>query len=99
MNISKVDNTLRILFANPKTSVLITMFLVFYGGFAGPDLPEIILNLFNNPVFWVFILSLIAYKGNNDPKLSILVSICFVVSMDILNKKKLFENFYNDTKM
>lgn len=99
MNISKVDNTLRMLFANPKTSVLITMFLVFYGGLAGPDLPEIILNLFNNPVFRVFILSLIAYKGNNDPKLSILVSICFVVSMDILNKKKLFENFSNDTKM
>ena len=81
------------LFNERKTTVLITMFLVFYGGYASPELPEPVLNLFENPVFRIFILSLIVYKSNSNPTLSILISILFVNLMNSVNKKKLLENF------
>lgn len=92
-SINSVDKTLEKIFNSDRLSVLLVMFLVFYGGLAGPYLPTFILRLFDNPVFRIFILSLIVYKGNNDPKLSLMISIIFIITMDILNKKKLFERF------
>ena len=88
-----IDKLIKPLFDERKTTVLITMFLVFYGGYASPELPEPVLNLFENPVFRIFILSLIVYKSNSNPTLSILISILFVNLMNSVNKKKLLENF------
>ena len=86
-----IDKLIKPLFDDRKTTVLITMFLVFYGGYASPELPEPVLNLFENPVFRIFILSLIVYKSNSNPTLSILISILFVNLMNSVNKKKLLE--------
>lgn len=93
--IKKLDIVLKNLFSNNRTSVLLSMFLVFYGGLAGPKLSNSITELFKNPVFRIFILSLIVYKSNNDPRLSILISLIFVLVLDNINKIKIFENFTN----
>ena len=93
LSIDSVDSFLSYLFGNKRLSVLLTMFLVFYGGMAGPNLPISIEKLFTNPVFRVFILSLIVYKANNDPPLSIMIASSFIIIMDLVNKKKLFESF------
>ena len=93
MIIDKIDSILSKIFKSERLSVLMTMFLVFYGGYASPELPEPVLNLFENPVFRIFILSLILYKGNSDPQLSILVAIVYIVILDSCNKKKISEGF------
>lgn len=68
------------------------MILVFYGGIAAPKLPKFILKLFKMPIFRILILSLIVYKGNSNPTLSIIVAIGFVLIMDKLRKKETFDN-------
>mgnify|MGYP001177743321 CR=1 FL=1 len=81
------------LFKNKRVAVIVTFFLVFYGGAAGPKLPSFIISLFENAVFRVFILSLIVYKGNSNPMLSIMIAVIFTLTMDMINKQKLFEKF------
>tara|TARA_E500000178_G_C16998013_1_gene744210 strand:+ start:204 stop:950 length:747 start_codon:yes stop_codon:yes gene_type:complete len=71
------------------------MFLVFYGGLASPKLPKLIKNLFMLPIFRIFILSLIVYKGNKNPTLSLVVAIGFVLIMDKLKKEETFSNTIN----
>ena len=86
MIIDKIDSILSKIFKSERLSVLMTMFLVFYGGIAAPKLPNLISKLFENPIFRVFILSLILYKGNSDPQLSVLVAIVYIVILDSCNK-------------
>ncbi len=81
------------LFKNKRMAVIVTFFLVFYGGAAGPKLPSFIIELFENPIFRVFILSLIVYKGNSNPMLSIMIAVVFTLMMDMINKQRLFEKF------
>jgi|SaaInlStandDraft_5_1057022.scaffolds.fasta_scaffold00392_3 hypothetical protein len=87
------------LFKNQRVAVMITFFLVFYGGASGPKLPSFIIELFENPIFRVFILSLIVYKGNSNPTLSIMIAVVFTLMMDMINKQKLFEKFTTISKM
>ena len=80
-------------FSDKRISVILTMILVFYGGLAGPKLPTFVLDLFEKPIFRIFILSLIVYKSNSNPTLSILISIIFTSIMNTINNKKKMENF------
>lgn len=72
---------------------MLIFFLVFYGGNAGPKLPQFIVSLFQNPVFRVFVLSLIVYKGNKNPTVAILIAVGFTLIMDRINKQNFSENF------
>lgn len=87
------DNILAPLFKDPRIAVMVTFFLVFYGGLAGPKLPPFVMALFESPVFRIFILSLIVYRGNKNPMIALLVAVGFTLVMDTINKKKLFEKF------
>lgn len=88
-----VDGSLKKIFADKNLSVLVTMFLVFYGGLAAPELPDLISSLFENPIFRVFILSIIVFKGNKTPQLSIMISLCYILILDKITKKKTSESF------
>lgn len=81
------------LFEQGNLSVLLTMFLLLYGGNAKPKLPNFVDKLFNYAVFRIFILSIIVYKGNSNVLHCILISILFVLVMDKMNKRKIMENF------
>ncbi len=74
---------------------ILVYFLVFYGGNAAPKLPNLILSLFENPVFRIFILSLIVYKGNSNPSTAILIAVGFTLVMDRINKQNFSEEFSN----
>ena len=81
------------LFEQGNLSVLLTMFLLLYGGNAKPKLPNFVDKLLNYAVFRIFILSIIVYKGNSNALHCILISILFVLVMDKMNKRKIMENF------
>ena len=91
--IDTLKDVLQFIFIDKRMKVIITFFLVFYGATASPKLPNFILNLFQNEIFRVFILSLIVYKGNSNPTLSILIAFSFVIVMNMINKKKIAEEF------
>jgi len=93
LSLDMFDTFLHPLFKNNRMAVIVTFFLVFYGGSASPKLPTFIVDLFNNSVFRVFVLSLIVYKANKNPVLSLMIAIGFTLIMDAVNKQKLFEKF------
>ena len=88
-----VDSTMSSLFSNKYSSAVITLFLVLYGGLAAPKLPKFVVQLFDNAVFRILILSLIVYKGNRDPKFAIMIGVAFTVTLNVISKQKFLEGF------
>ena len=96
--INNIKDLLEFMFKNKRIAMIITFILVFYGATASPKLPNFVLNLFDNSIFKIFILSLIVFKGNNNPTMSILIAAIFIIVMDSLSKKKIAEQFMNNYK-
>jgi hypothetical protein len=72
---------------------ILTMSLVLYAGLAAPSLPKSISKLFDFAAFRITILSLIMWNTNDNPALSLMLAIGFVVSMNTLSGKQIFERF------
>ena len=82
------------IFNNKYTSTILTMFLVLYGGLAGPKLHPVVKSMFKESLFRIIVLALIVYNGNRNIKLSISIAILFLVSMQHLADNEI-ENFAN----
>ena len=78
---------------NPYVSATLVLFLILYSSLARPDLPDFIMNLFNNAIFRMLILFLIAYLAAKNVQVAILVAIGFTVTMMLLSERKMAENF------
>lgn len=72
---------------------IITLFLFLYGGLASPQFPSKFKKLFNLFYFRILILSLVAYGGVYDFKISLLISICFFISISLFDDSFLKEGF------
>ena len=90
-----LNSTLGSIFQNKYSSTIITIFLISYASLARSKLPSFMNKLFENSLFRIFLLSLIVYRGNKNAKLSILISMAFVVAMKFLSKQKIFDGFTN----
>lgn len=77
---------------NEYVMTSVRLFLVLYAGLVAPRLPEAFSSLFDNAVFRVFVLFLIAYLGSKDATLSMLVAVGFVVSMIFLRKAEVSQS-------
>ena len=66
------------------------MFLVLYASMAAPVLPGDIAKLFDNTAFKVAVLALIIYIGLRDTTLALLIAIGLVLSIQTLNRYKVF---------
>ena len=95
-DVSGLDDMLTSALQNPYVSTGLVLFLALYGGMAAPQLPAEVLALFDNALFRLAILFLVAYTGNRNSTVSLLTAVAFVVSMNALNQKKSEEAFgYN----
>jgi len=95
-NVSGLDGMLTSALQNPYVSTGLVLFLALYGGMAAPQLPAEVLALFDNALFRLAVLFLVAYTGNRNSTVSLLTAVAFVVSMNALNQKKSEEAFgYN----
>jgi hypothetical protein len=84
---------LDVLLDNTYVSTFITLFLAMYAGLAKPTLPSFISNLFQNQLFRIAILALIAYRGNRNPQLSIMAAVAFTVTLNKLAEQNQQEAF------
>jgi hypothetical protein len=73
--------------------VVLKMILILYGSVIAPKLPVKVLEWFDFVPFKIFVLFLIVWSGSHDPSLSILIAVCFYVSLNVLNGKQAFEKF------
>ena len=87
-----VNNSLKFL-ENPITATLLKAGLLLYASMAAPKLPDFMAELFENVFFRIAVLFLIVWTGHKDPAFALLVSVGFVVSMNALSGRKLFDAF------
>lgn len=78
---------------NPYFSASLTLFLVLYGGLAKPDLPDFVMNLFDNALFRVLVLFLIAFTASKNAQVAILVAVVFTITMNLVSERKMAEGF------
>jgi len=84
-----VKNALSFVDNSEYISAGLTIFLILYAGLAAPQLPEYIANLFDNPLFKLLILFLVAYSAKKNPTVAIVAAIGLMVSIHTLNRIKL----------
>jgi ABC-type proline/glycine betaine transport system permease subunit len=82
-----VDNSPQIILT------IVQMILAIYASNTNIRLPPMFVALFDNGIFRIAILSLIAWRATKEPLLSILTAIIFVNLMNALNSSKQKEGF------
>jgi hypothetical protein len=90
---SLINNNLKTLKSNTILKSVFTLSLVLYAGFAAPSLPNQVLVLFENPFFRIIILALVMWNINDDPAMSIMIAMVFVMVVNTLSGRKLLEKF------
>jgi len=78
---------------DPYVSAVLTLFLVLYGGLAKPNLPDFITDLFENPLFRMLVLFLIAYTSSQNIQVALLVAVGFTLTMQLVSERKIAEGF------
>jgi hypothetical protein len=79
---------------NPYAKNIIKMLLVLYAGLAAPRLPSFLASLFNNAIFRIVVLFLIAYLGLKDPTIALLSAVAFTLSIIFLKKAETTNSIY-----
>ena len=90
---SVVQNSLSFL-DNPYAKNIIKMFLILYAGLAAPRLPVFLAGLFNNALFRIVVLFLIAYLGLKDTGIALLSAVAFTLSIIFLKKAETTNSIY-----
>ena len=90
------DNTLNVIDNNKIVYSILSLFVILYGSLAGPELPSLIRNLFNNVVFRLLILGYIMYRGNKAPQFSIMLAVAFTITMNLITTFEIKEEFKRD---
>lgn len=86
-SLSEVDKVLK----NDYVCWGLRILLVLYAAMVAPNLNEDVSSLFDNVFVRLIIAAVIVFLSFHDPTLAILLSICFVVSIQTLNKHKVSE--------
>lgn len=89
VSMSKFDE----LMLNKYFSTAVIIFLTVYAAFSSPKLPSFMKKLFNNSIVKIIIMTFIGYRANKDPQTSLLIAICFVVSLNLLADSEVKEAF------
>lgn len=90
---SAVQNSLSFL-DNPYAKNILKVFLVLYAGLAAPRLPAFLAGLFNNALFRIVVLFLIAYLGLKDTSIALLSAVAFTLSIIFLKKAETTNSIY-----
>ena len=82
---SEIDGFLKPIFTDKISSSIISLILVLYAGLAAPKLPKSISKLFENKIFKLIVLIVIAYSASKDSSVAIITAVALVLSMQTLS--------------
>jgi len=88
MNLDFLDN--KYFFA------VFSILMLMYAAQIRQPLPQFMMDLFQNPIFRIAILFLILVRGYKDIQFSLIVSVAFILIMNIVNEQ-LFKESFEDT--
>lgn len=86
---NRVVNEALSILDNQIVSSVLGLFLVLYAGLAAPKLPRSIARLFDNPVFRVVVLFLVAFMASKNKSVALIAAVGLVVSFQTLNRHKM----------
>ena len=89
MTIKYIESTLE----NPIFYAILAIFLAIYGPRLHPRLPSNIRSLFNTTWFRLLIILLIVFLSSHDLKLSLLVSLAFLLILMMVDATDIKEHF------
>ena len=81
------------LLENQYVSATLTLFLALYAILARPVLPPFLANLFENPLFRLFVLFLVAWTASHNAALSLMIALAFTITLNLLSEQRIAEGF------
>lgn len=81
------------LMSNKFVLLVIALFIGLYGPRLSPRLPRPVRMLFNNAAFRLIVLVLIIYLSNQNLEMALIVSIVFLLLMNLVNSLDVEEHF------
>ena len=94
MNLEEVLN-------NKYVTTGISVGLVLYAALLCPNLPQSVQKLFTNTIFRILVLFMVVVTANKEPKISIMIAVAFILTLDyiyVLQAKEAFGNTSNTPK-
>ena len=88
LNIENIGKTVESFLKNEYVSTILGLFLVMYGGLAAPKLPPQIAKMFENPLFRLVIMVLIAYMSTKNQSIALVAAVGLVITFQTLNRIK-----------
>jgi hypothetical protein len=79
--------------SNNQTQLFIAMGLIAYIALAKPSLPSWLKDLVSNSYFKIALLAFIAWRANNNPMMSILLAVAFVITLNCATSGSVMETF------
>ena len=92
---NKIESGLKSIIQVNYVSAIAHFLLVLYAAKLAPTLPPVVLDLFNNQYFRLFVFSMILWTANVTPSISILIALAFMVSINAANQQQLWEFLEN----
>lgn len=80
---------------NPYVMGSVTVFLVLYGALVKPELPGFLKDLLKNDLVRVFYVFLIAYVGDKNLMVAMVIAFAFMVLSGLLSEMEMYESFEN----
>ena len=93
--INKIFNYILKQLEKPYVMGVVTVFVVLYGALAKPELPGFIKELMKSTIFRLFYIFLIAYTGDKNLIVSIVIAFTFMVMFGLLAEVEVQEAFKN----
>lgn len=92
---AKIDSVLKTVFHPSLAMTLIHVLLIAYASKIAPSPPKVVLDLFENIYFKLFVFSLILWTAQVSPVTSILIALAFLVTINYTTTGKLWETLAN----
>jgi hypothetical protein len=83
--------------ANPYIMTVLKLSLTLYASQIAPRAPDALQKFFSNVYAKIFLIFIIVYLSEKDFQLAILIAVIFVLSMNALSGRGLFESFADYT--
>jgi len=93
--INKVESILK----NPYVTGGLAILAITYGGMIAPELPVWLANILSNPLSKLVVLVLIVLSRKISPVLAILLSLCFIISIQSINRHSIHQLTENVVKI
>lgn len=94
----KLSTSANMALSNNYVKTGLALFLVLYSSLARPQLPQFVMDLFDNSIFRLVVLTLVVFMGNGNIQIALLTAVAFTITMSMLNEQKIAEGFVDGIK-